>query len=219
MDNDPIQADMPKTQEARQPDGKQPMKINISKKTAIVIAAVIILCSMAYTFRSLFVAATVDGSPISRLSVISKLEKSSGKSLLDSLITEKLIQNEAKAKKIVIGDDEINEEIKIIENQVVAQGSVLSEALAGQGMSLEDLKTQITLQKELEKLVADKMNVTDEEVAEYIINNKISVPAGQEAAINEQVRNELKYQKISQEANILIAALKSQAEINYFVNY
>jgi foldase protein PrsA len=175
--------------------------------------------ALGYIFKGLFIVATVDGSPISRLNIIQKLEKMSGKELLDSFVVEKLIQNEANAKKIVISNDEINAEIKKIEDQIAAQGGTLDAALSGQGMNKEDLKKQIFLQKELEKLLADKISVTDDEVAQYIKDNKISVPAGQETATYDQVRNDLRNQKLGTAANVLIAALKSQAKINYFVNY
>jgi len=219
MEKETIQQEELKLSEVQQPEDKQAIKIKIDRKTAIIIATVIILAALAYVSRGLFVAATVDGSPISRWSVISKLEKSSGKSLLESLITEKLVQNEAKSKKIVISDDEVNEEIKKIEDLIVAQGGVLDDILAQQGMTRADFKVQIILQKELESLVAEKTIVTDEEVQQYINDNKITVTAGQEATIAEQTKSELAGQKINQEAEVLIESLRSQAKINYFVNY
>ncbi len=140
--------------------------------------------------------------------------------LLDSLIVEKIIENETSAKKIVISNDEVNVEIKKIEDQIAAQGSTtLDKALAAQGMSLEDLKKQIILQKQLEKLVADKINVTDAEVAQYIKDNAISIPKGQEAATLANIKNTLMNQKLSTESTALIETLKSQAKIRYFVNY
>ena len=193
--------------------------IKINVKTAIIIAVIIALGALGYVFKGFFIAATVNGSPISRLAVIQKLEKASGKSLLDSLITERLIQNEAKAKKIVVSDEEINGEIKKIEDQIIAQGGTLDEALLSQGMSMDELKEQLILQKQVEKLVADKINVTDEEVAKYIIDNAVPVIKGQEAATNDQIRSDLRNQKLNQEANILITTLKSEAKIRYFVNY
>ncbi|MDP2909474.1 MAG: SurA N-terminal domain-containing protein [bacterium] len=217
MDNDTIQKESLNAEEHRQKAGKKSIKIGI--KTAIIIAVVIIIGALAYVYKGLFVAATVDGSPISRLAVIQKLEKASGKSLLDSLINEKLVENEVSAKKIVVSDDEINSEIKTIENRVAAQGGTLDAALAAQGMSMDDLKKQIILQKEMEKLLADKINVTDEEVAQYIEDNKISIPEGQEAAAVGQIKNEIRNQKLNTEAQILITDLKSKAKIQYFVNY
>ncbi len=217
MDNNTTKTESLNTQKYQQKADKKSIKISI--KTAIIIVVIIALGVLAYVYKGLFIAATVDGSPISRLAIIQKLEKASGKNLLDSLITEKLIQKEANAKKITVSNDEINAEIKKIEDQIVAQGGTLDAALAAQGMSMDDLKKQIILQKEVEKLVADKINVTDEEVAQYIKDNAISIPKGQEATTTTQIKNELRNQKLSTESNTLIVTLKSQAKIRYFVNY
>jgi foldase protein PrsA len=202
-----------------QPPKADKKSIKISRKTAIIIVVIIALAVLAYIYKGLFIAVTVNGSPISRLSVIEKLEKQAGKSLLDSLIDEKLVKNEADAKKIIISDDEINGEIKKIEDQVATQGGTIETALAAQGMSMDDLKTQIILRKEMEKLLADKIIVTDQEVAQYIKDNKITVTKGQEAETNDQIKNALSSQKFSSEAQNLITDLKSKAKIQYFVNY
>lgn len=236
MDNNTIQVESLNAQEHQQKADKKPitelpfMKAKVKKitefsspkisiKIVIIIVVIIALGVLAYVFKGLFIAATVNGSPISRLAIIRELEKASGKDLLDSLIVKKLVQNEANAKKIVVSDDEINGEIKKIEDQVIAQGATLDAALAAQGMSMEDLRKQIIFQKEVEKLVADKINVTDEEVEQYIKDNAISIPEGQEATTIAQIKDELRNQKLSTEANVLIAALKSQVKIRYFVNY
>ena len=217
MDNNTIQAESTSVQEHQQKTDEKSIKISI--KTVIIIVVSIALGVLAYIYKGLFIAATVNGTPISRLTIIQKLEKASGKSLLDSLITEKLIQDEADAKKIVVSNDEINAGIKEVQDQIVAQGSTLDAALSAQGMSMDDLKKRIIVQKEVEKLVADKINVTDQEIAQYIIDNKISIPSGQEAAINDQVKNELRNQKLNTEAQTLINDLKAKAKIRYFVNY
>ena len=219
MDNNTIQAESLNAQEHQQKAYKKSIKIKISIKTAIIIVVIIALGVLAYIYKGLFIAATVNGSPISRLAIIQELEKASGKNLLDSLIIEKLVQNEANAKKITVSNDEINGEIKKIEDRIVAQGSTLNAALAAQGMTMEDLKKQIILQKEVEKMVADKINVTDEEVTQYIKDNAISIPEGQEATTTAQIKDELRNQKLNKEAAALITTLKSQAKIRYFVNY
>ncbi len=205
------------TQASQQKTDKKSIKISI--KTASIVAVLIILGALAYVYKGLFIAATIDGSPISRLTIIKKLEKASGKSLLESLIVEKLIQNEANAKKIVVSNDEIDAEFKKIEGQVSMQGGTLDEALSKQGMTRNDLKKQIILNKEIEKLLGDKINVTDEEIGQYIKDNKISIPNGQEAAIRDQIKDGLRNQKLNAQAQSLIAQLKSKAKIQYFVNY
>lgn len=217
MDNNKNQSESLSTKEHQKKSDE--ISIKISVKAVIIIVAIIALAALVYFYKGLFIAATVDGSPISRLAVIQGLEKESGKSLLDSLITEKIIQNEASKNNIVITNDEINEQIKKIEDQIVAQGGTIEAALTEQGMNMDDLKKQVVLQKEVEKLVAGKVNVTDEEVAQYIKDNAISIPVGQEATTTAQIKDELKNQKLGTEGNALIAALKAKAKINYFVNY
>jgi len=221
MDDQTSQTESLGVQESQQKADNKFIKISFKKTVIIAVIAAIILVSgmLVYFNKGLLVAATVNGSLISRLDIVQKLEKESGKSLLDSLITEKLVQSEADAKKIIISNDEINAEIKKIEDQVVAQGGTLDAALAAQSMSMNDLRSRIVLQKEMEKLVADKINVTDQEVAQYITDNKVSIPEGQEAAINDQIKSELRNQKLDTEAQALITDLKSKAKIQYFVNY
>lgn len=218
MDNEIIQPEsMDVINESSHREIKKTIKINVK---AIVVAVVVVgLVVLGYTYRGLFVAAMVDGSPISRLLVVQKLEKTSGKSLLNNLIVEKLIQNEAKAKKITISNEEIDAAVKKIEDQVKDQGGVISEALAAEGMTLDDLRHNIVIRTEIEKLVADKTNVADQEVDQYIKDNKVGMPKGEEAGIKAQIKTELKDQKITAESKILISDLKAKAKIKYFVAY
>ena len=217
MDSDTVQKESSPSKERQQKYFKKSIQINT--RTAIIIAIVIIIGVLAYIYKGVFIAATVDGSPITRLAVIQKLEKTSGKGLLDSLINEKLVQNEALAKKIIVSDDEINSQIKAIESQIAMQGNTLDAALAAEGMSMDDLKKQIIFQKEIEKLLADKINVADEEVLQYIKDNKIPIPQGQEATIADQIKSEIRNQKLNTEVQTLITDLKSKAKIQRFVNY
>lgn len=202
----------------------QPEKVEkrsriISVKTAFIIVVIMLLGVLAYVNKGLFIAATVNGNPISRLDIVKKLEKGSGKNLLESLIVEKLVQNEADAKKIVVSNDEVETELKKIEDEVAMQGSKLDDMLTERGMSRDDLKKQIVLNKQVEKLLGDKLSVTDEEVEQYITDNKISLPYGQEAETKNQLKDGLRSQKLNTQAQALIAELKSKAKIKYFVNY
>lgn len=188
-------------------------------KLAIIIACVIVVGALIFTYKDLFIAATVNGSPISRLAVIHELESRSGKSVLDNIIVEKIVDNEARKKEIRVSDDEVNAEINNLEQQIKAQGGTLDQMLAFQGMTLNILKNQILIQKKLEKLLADKIQVSDAEVEKYIKDNKVVIPKGEDAAYKDQITEQLKQQKLSTEANSFIGSLKSQAVIRYFVNY
>jgi preprotein translocase subunit SecF len=52
---------------------------NKNTKMAIIVAALLIIVALGFYFRGSFIAATVNGSPISRFDVIREAEKQSGK--------------------------------------------------------------------------------------------------------------------------------------------
>lgn len=203
-------------------ESKSYVNVKFKKPKPLTIAigvAVILIVAALFFAKGIFVAATVNGSPVSRLSVIQELEKRGGKSTLDALITEKLIQNEAQAKGVTVTDAELDEEIKKIEAQVTTQGGTLADALAQQGMTEESFRKQVRTQKEVEKMLADKITVTDEEVQKYITDSKITIPKGEEEKTKEQIKDQLKDQKMGQEAQLLVTNLKNSAKIKYYVNY
>ena len=196
---------------------KQARAILGSKKTLAVLVAVLLVGAVFY-FKDYFVVAMVDGEPISRLSVIERLEKRSGETMLDSIITEKLIDNETKRQGISVSEDDIDAKIKTIEASVAAQGTTLEDALAQQGMTMEDFRQSITLQEKLEKLLDDKISVSEEEIAKSL-GDKSGIPAGKEDEIRQQVIEQLKGQKLNQEGAKYIEELRANAKIQFFMKY
>ena len=205
--------------ESKQSADKKQKQITISIKAAIVIGVIIVVGALAYRYKGLLVAATVNGSPISRFSVIEELEKKSGKATLDALIIQKLIAVEAQKKGITVNDNDVNAEIKKIEEQLKEQGKTLAEALSAQGMTEEDLRVQLATQKKLEKLLEDKIQVTDEEIAQFIKDSKIVIPAGQEDSYKNQARDQIQQNKLNDAVGVFIDSLRSTAKIKYFVSY
>lgn len=191
----------------------------LNKNQIILLAAVALLAILFY-FRSLFIAATVNGSPITRLSVIQRLEKTAGKQTLDSLITKELLLQEANKRKITISDQEINKEISKIEANIKKQGGTLDQALAAQGMSQADLREQVKLQKILEKMFTDQLKVTEKEIDQFIEANKNNISqATDPSTIRESVKQQILQNKLGQKVQELISNLKKSAKIDYFINY
>ncbi|NCQ06508.1 MAG: hypothetical protein GW815_03005 [Candidatus Moranbacteria bacterium] len=191
-----------------------------TKSFIVVIGLFAVVLGIAYFYKGVFVVATVNGTPISRLSVVKELEKKAGKDVLDTIITKKLIQDEIKKSGIVIKDGDVTGEIDKIKEQVSAQGGTLEEALTAQGMTEADLREQIVLNKALEQILSDKIAVTDEEVTEYLSKSKTALPKGTNSDdMKNQVREQLKGQKFNTEAGKWLEALKSKAQINYFMQY
>lgn len=186
---------------------------------AIGVAAILIIVALFFA-KGIFVAAIVNGSPISRLSVIQELEKQGGKQALEAIIDKKLIETELNKQKIAVTKEEIDEEIKKIEVQVTGRGGTLEMALTQQGMTEEKLREQITIQKKLEKLLADKVAVTEAEIDTYIKDSKATPPKDMKMEdFRKQNSDRLKQQKFQQEAQKWVSDLTASAKIKYYVNY
>lgn len=180
--------------------------------TAIVVLSIIVLI---YLFRGLFVVALVNGEPLPRLTVVSELEKQWGQQVSESLITQRLIVQEAREKNITATDEEINNEIKELEAIYQQQGQKLDEVLELRKMTRDDLAKQLEVKVLLDKLVGE-VEVTDEEVTKFIEENNESYGG---TLTPEDVRAELENQKFTEKTNELITKLQGEANIQYFKNY
>lgn len=198
-------------------ENKVTLKIN--KKTLGIIVVLVIVIGLLYSCRGLFVAAMVNGSPLTRLEVIEELEKASGKQALNALIAKKLVYADAKKNNVTVTGEEVDTEIAKIGIQLQMQGQTLDQALLSQGISLDTFKEQIYNQKLLEKLVSGGITVSDEEIAQFVKDNKLTVPKGQEQEFNAQVKEQLMQQKLAAAQRDYIEKLRSDAKITIVVNY
>lgn len=185
-------------------------------KWVVLVVVVLLVGASLYYYRSFFVAATVNGSPISNLFVV---QSKFGKQALDAAITQKLIDAELKKRGITVSADELAAEVKEIEASVQAQGGTLDQALQAQGMTRADLEKQLTSQLKVQKVLADKLVVSDAEADAYMTTNKITPPKGEEASMRIQVKAQLQSQKFNQVAGEWVSSLKASAIINYYVQY
>jgi hypothetical protein len=212
---------MVNTQETVMPKAaSMTIKEKLKQPKVIVGLVVIVLAIAAYFLKGLFVVALVNGEPITRFRVISELEKQGGEQTLASLVNQALILQEARKKKIEVSKAEMDASVKQIEDSLKKQGQSLDVALKAQGMTIQDLKSQLKLRNLVEKLVADKLKVTDKEIEDYIKTNKDSFPTNmKEDEIKKSVGEQLKQQKLSSASSTWIKELNKNAKINYFINY
>jgi parvulin-like peptidyl-prolyl isomerase len=69
-------------------------------------------------------------------------------------------------------------------------------------------------------LLAEKVAVSDTEIDAYIKENKATPPKDVKIEdFNKQISDQLKQQKFQKEAQKWVADLKTNAKINYYVNY
>jgi len=198
--------------------GNLPFKIN--KRNLIIILAVIVLGAFLYNFRGQFIAATVNGKPVWRFTLLKELEKQAGKQTLDSLITRTLILQEANKQKVTVGVDELNQEIKKIEENLSGQGQDLDYLLSAQGMTRDQLKEQIRIQKLVEKMAGQNIEVADEEVDKYLEQNKSLITKDSNVEeVKAGIREQLRQQKLTEQVQSWLKSLRDGASINYLLSF
>lgn len=200
----------------------QIIKPEINKKNAqYMYAAILIFLTLlaVYFFRDFFVLATVNNYPITRLSVVKKLEQLGGKQVLDKLIIENLIKQEAKKQKIVVTDEELKKSLEDIKNQISAQSGVNYEQyLIQNNIREKDILDEIKIWNlTLNKLLADRIKVTDQEVQTHFDTYKEDYYKDKKIEdVKSDITKLLEQQKASEVQEQYIEELKSKANISYF---
>lgn len=210
-----------KVETAKQESEKKKTRRGV-KALIIAVIILLLLVLVLYLSKNFFIAATVDGQPVSRLALIKELETRSGQQALEAMIFEYLIVAEANRQGVVTSQSDVDNELKQLEERLSEQGTTLEAALAMQGLSRNDLARQISIQKNLEALLGERVEVSDEEVNTYLQESQMEFneeEQSEEEDFREQVREMLKSQKMGEEAPAYIEELKSKAQINYFGPY
>ncbi len=189
-------------------------------RKAYMLALVGFLLVMAYYFKHYVVAAMVNNKPISRLSVVKELEKQGGKQALDSLVTQELIKQEAKKKGITVNDQDVEKKMAELDTQFKAQGQSLDQVLETQGTTKDAIKGQLKVQVMLEKLLGDKIKVTEKEIDEaYEQQKELFAEEKDMKKVRTTIQETLKSQKLSASAQELIDEIKKTAKVRYFITY
>ncbi len=176
---------------------------SLIKSRLIFIPLIVLVAVVLYRFKGIAVAATVNG-----------------KSVLDSLVTNQLIRQEAQKQKIVVTPEQVSTQIDQITKNLETQGQTLDSALQGQGMTRKDLDDQIKLQIMVQQMAGKGIEVTDKEIEDYFTQNKDSYPKGTTLdSVKDQIKSSLTQQKTSQAITTWLSELKTKAKINYFVSY
>lgn len=200
----------------------KPTKDFINKNKTLTIGFLVVLIAyiLGFLLKGTILSATVNGKPITRAAVRRELETQQGAAVLEGLINKELVLQEAKKQGVKIDDSEVNEELKAIEESLITQGQTLDEVLELQGMNRKQLIEQIRLQKLIEKILADKTTVTDEEVNKYIEENSESFTEDVNMdQVRELIKEQLKQQKLSEEFQTWFEKIVSESKVNYYTNY
>lgn len=184
-------------------------------KRDYIIILVLGLLLLAYYKKGWFVAATVNDQPISAIEVNKKLNTLYKEQILSQLVNEKILQQEANKKGVVITPAEIDAKIKTLEDQY-GGSETLDSILTQQGMTREDLKSQTRVQLIVEKLYGVEASPSAEELEKFMQDNKNIPEATDEAKFKKIAEEQTRQEKLSKIFSERFQALKEAAKIRIF---
>jgi hypothetical protein len=201
------------------PEFKQSLTPVLNTPTIIALV-VIILVGLAYIFRGTYLAALVNGQPISRIKIMREAEKAQGRQILEQVVLEELVKQKAREEGIQISQELVDSQLDEIKKNVSDQGQDFEQLLSLQGMTEEELRYQIRLQLMIEQLVNVDASVSQEEIDQYLEENKDFLPEeATEEELQQMAQQQLQSQKQNEQYQEWIQKLQDDANINYFVGY
>ncbi len=162
-----------------------------------------------------FVAATVNGKPISNFTVQKRLNEQFKSQVVSQMVDERIIKDEAKNKGITITPADVDQKISALETQF-GGAQVLDSLLSQQGQTREGLRKNLELQIIIEKLYSSEATVSAEEVDQYLAQNGQQLQATDEAAQRKEAEDQLKQQKLGQLFSQKFQQLKEAAKVKLF---
>ncbi len=156
------------------------------------------------------VAAYVNGESIQKEQLFNELYKLEGERVLEGLISQKLVEQEAKKSNIQATEEEINQELDKIKSEL---GESYNDALTESQITEQELKDNIALNVVQKKMFADKVTVSEEEISEYLAQLPAEMQASQKEIVKEYILNG----KIQEEAQKWLAEARSKATIQIYM--
>ena len=193
---------------------KSPKKLNSRFMTVLLVTIAIAL--LTYKFGPWLVPVVVEGKPITRFALWSRMETSYGAQTLDDMLNEQILDNAISKSGITIDQGKIDEQLTSLEKQFESVGG-LEEALKQRGLTRAVLEKQVRTQLAIETILADKVSVSEEEISKEFNDNKDTLY--QDKTIEEThdtIGSTLKESKLRDAFLAWYAEIKNQTQVKNF---
>ncbi|MEH7236649.1 peptidylprolyl isomerase [Bacillus sp. JJ1562] len=138
------------------------------------ILCIALIAIIGFTFLKKDVVASVAGVEIERNELHTSLEKLYGPQVLELLITNKIIEQEAEKEMITVSDKELDEEMQPLIDSYGGEESFTS-AIEASGLTRADVEDDVRQFIQTKKLLEPRIEITDDEIKTYFEANKDSL--------------------------------------------
>lgn len=132
------------------------------------------------------VVAKVGGTPITRTSLNAETEAYAGSQMLQQLIQNQLIEDQAKKQKITASSSDVNQALQSIEQQNgITSDSQLQSLLKQSHMTKAQLMDQLKVQVLAQKLAKAKVKITSKQISDFYNQYKQQLATPEQRAISD----------------------------------
>jgi foldase protein PrsA len=187
-----------------------------------MIASIVLFAALIYAIiqppfnKSNETLASVNGVNISKDMLYAEMIKTGGAPILDTMITEELLDQKAKETGVKVTDSDVDREISMIKKGFPTDEE-WTAALTQNGTTEKKLRIDIVKQVQMRKLLEPQTAVTDEEIKSFYDENLKAMSTADKVPTleekKEEIRYQLIYQKVTELAPAWIEKLKAKAKI------
>lgn len=189
----------------------------VSLKSKLVLLVILgLLVVFGLWKKEWFVAAMVNGQPITRWELNQVLVKQYGVQTLDNMVSQKIAEQEVAKQGTAVTDKEVDDRINQI-SSTMPTGMTLDQALQMQGLDKAEFRKQVKLQLAIDKILASKITVSDKEIDGYISSNAAQFKSVSSATARDTAKKTLEQQKASETFSAWFTSLKQSAKILKFI--
>lgn len=139
-------------------------------KFLLAISLLLVVVSIAGC-QSNDVVASVGDEDITKEELYQSLVSKNGAEALEALISEKIVELEAKKENIEVTEEDIEKEMQKIIDYYGSEDA-FNQVLENAGYAKDDVKKNIRTSIEIEKLIEPTLGITEDEMKQYFNDNK-----------------------------------------------
>ncbi|WNC14202.1 SurA N-terminal domain-containing protein [Brevibacillus brevis] len=140
-----------------------------------------------------------------------------GKQMLNELVAQSLIKQEAKLQNITVSKEDVDKEINGMKQQIGSE-EAFKNYLDSMGMNEEKLRNQLQLLMTRDKLLDKAFPVTEEQIQQYYNANKdqMGSPAPELDKVRDQIKNVLVESNRSENYGKWMESLEKNHKVEWY---
>ena len=196
----------------------------IRRRAFVLLAAAAALLIVALAAANVYQAlrpapavAKVNGAAISRKDYDKAVAAQNGQQVLDNLVNDRLVKQDAAKRHVSVSTDEVDAKLKEIKGQIGTEDQY-KQALSAQHITELSLRDSIRHFLLLQKLTADRAQVSDADVqTAYSQGKDTEYPGKSLDDVKDQIKSQLTQDKQQQAQSSYLDDLKKNAKISLHI--